>query len=318
MQTKDYGGNSMKRMSLNLSIAVGMVIGLSSLANAHSKHSENFVEGKTVCKGFAPANTMKIPVGQRGSNRFALHAGITEETFNRVLDRVEALYKDEVQALGGTLKVNRRWTDATVNASAQQMGTTWVINMYGGLARHTTITEDGFALVACHEMGHHMGGAPKIDGWYGDSWATNEGGSDYYGTLKCARRYFAQDDNASIVQNMKIDPLAEAKCKEQWSDVTQQYICMRASAAAQSVTALLAELSGDPAPPKFETPDKKVVSKTDDSHPASQCRLDTYYAGVGCKADVSLPVSNTDYRQGTCVAPTDVFGFRPTCWFKPD
>ena len=66
----------------------------------------------------------------------------------------------------------------------------------------TTITVDGMALVACHEMGHHMGGAPKIDGWYGSSWATNEGGADYYGTLKCARRFFAGDDNASIVKTL--------------------------------------------------------------------------------------------------------------------
>ena len=33
--------------------------------------------------------------------------------------------------------------------------------MFGGLAGHETITTDAFALVACHELGHHIGGAQR-------------------------------------------------------------------------------------------------------------------------------------------------------------
>lgn len=314
-----------KRLTVQISVALGSILAFVAMngtkALAHDDHNGwpmNFVEGRSVCEGFAPPNTMNIPVGYTGSNRFMIQAGITEAEFNSVLDRIQSLYEAEIKSRGGELKINRKWTDGTVNASAQQMGTTWIINMYGGLARHSTITKDGFALVACHELGHHLGGYPKIDSWFGDKWATNEGGSDYYGTLKCARRYFANDDNAEALKSIAIDPTAATKCREQFSNLDQQNVCIRSSAAAQSVTALLATLAGNTTMPKYDAPDKKVVTRTDDSHPAAQCRLDTYYAGIGCKADVSSALSDSDYRPGSCISESDAFGWRPLCWFKPN
>ena len=70
----------------------------------------------------------------------------------------------------------------TVNANASQRGRTWIVNMYGGLARRPEITPDGFAMVLCHELGHHMGGFPFVSGW-----AANEGQSDLFATLSCGR-----------------------------------------------------------------------------------------------------------------------------------
>lgn len=314
-----------RKISIRFALASVSVLAFSAMngaiAQAHDDHEgwpENFVEGRDVCQGFAPPNTMNIPVGYTGSNRFMIQAGITEAEFNSVLDRIQKLYEDEIRTHGGELKINRKWTDGTVNASAQQMGTTWIINMYGGLARHSTITKDGFALVACHELGHHLGGYPKIQSWFGEKWATNEGGSDYYGTLKCARRYFANDDNAEALKTIVIDPTAANKCREQWSNVDQQNICIRSAAAAQSVTALLATLAGNTTMPTFTAPDKNVVTRTNDAHPAAQCRLDTYFAGVGCKADVTSALSDTDFRPGSCISENDIFGYRPLCWFKPN
>ena len=84
--------------------------------------------------------------------------------------------------------------------------------MFGGLARHKLVTPDGFALVACHEMGHHLGGAPRRGGW-----ASNEGQSDYYATTKCARRIWAEDNNAAIMQDriskgLEISEKAQQEC----------------------------------------------------------------------------------------------------------
>lgn len=278
---------------------------------------------QTLCEGFLPQNTMRIPVGKTGTLRMqwnvtspANAGGISEKQFNDVMDRVETLFSDDVKRAGGTLKVNRLWKDDTVNASAQELGTSWVLNMYGGLARHKATTIEGMALVACHELGHHLGGAPKIKGWYGDDWATNEGGADYYATLKCLRRYFAQDDNASIVAAAQIDPMVADRCSTQFSNPADQAICMRNSMAAQSVTALFFDLSGDKAMAQFSTPDSKVVSRMDDDHPATQCRMDTYFNGAVCHVDSSVPNSKTDYKEGSCVQGQDQFGWRPLCWFK--
>ncbi len=69
--------------------------------------------------------------------------------------------------------------------------------------------------------------------------------------------------------------------------------------------------------PSFGTPDKKEVSRMYDQHPETQCRMDTYYAGMLCVAKENEALSDTDYKQGTCYQPRDAVGFRPRCWFFP-
>ncbi|MEK7358646.1 MAG: hypothetical protein AAB250_19535 [Bdellovibrionota bacterium] len=278
-----------------------------------------------LCEGFLPANTMRIPVGtnETNSSEFAAKrtrkkapvGSLTEAQFNEVMDRIEKFYTPVVAKAGGKLTVNRLWKDATVNASAQQMGNSWVINMYGGLARHPQVTVEGMALVACHEMGHHLGGAPKVSGWFGDDWATNEGGSDYYATMKCLREYFAEDDNAAVIKVTKIDATATKLCKAQWNTPDEIALCQRISLAGSSVAYLFQDLSKEKTKPEFDTPDKAVVTEMDDAHPATQCRMDTYLAGLSCTVDKSVPVSDTDYKEGSCVEGTHDVGFRPRCWF---
>ena len=320
----------MKGIGLSLAAVIVASASVLTFGQANVKAAVSAVEGtpkvaaqnvqvKNLCDGFAPANTMSIPVGAKFQSRFATGGGITEQQFNAVMDRIQLLYADIIKARGGELQINRLWSDGTVNASAQQIGGKWILNMYGGLARHPVVTPDAMALVACHEMGHHLGGAPKIKGYDDEpEWAANEGGADYFGTLKCGRRFFEDPNNAAIVKGLNVDPLAAAKCEEQFSNVDQQLICKRETVAATALTKLLAELGGDAKAPTVGTPDKSVVDETYDGHPAAQCRLDTYFAGAGCKADVTSELSETDYRQGSCVAPQDAFGFRSTCWFKPD
>ena len=262
--------------------------------------------------GFLPENNLSIPVGDKSA------AGLTEEQFNDVIDQYEGIYSSIISGMGGTLKVNRLWDNATVNASAQRQGTTWVVNMYGGLARHATITADGFALVVCHEIGHHLGGAPKVAGFLGmNAWASNEGQADYYATLKCLRQAFLNDDNASIVSNMNVPALLSEKCSKQYSSKADRDICVRSGMAGASVAGLFAALRSQPEG-KFETPDASVVSRTNDAHPAHQCRLDTYFQGALCDKTLGEEVDQKDEVRGTCHASIgSKSGLRPLCWFKP-
>ncbi|MGZ3770425.1 MAG: hypothetical protein ACXVCP_12845 [Bdellovibrio sp.] len=287
--------------------ALAVVALVATLGFAH-KTAE--VSSQTLCAGFLPENNMKIPVGL-----FTL-GGITEQQFNDVLDRLEKIYADDIAAKGDTLKINRLWTNATVNANATRSGNTEVLNMYGGLARHQATTVEGFALVACHEFGHHNGGAPKLGGFNGN-WATNEGGADYFATLKCLRRFFAEDDNAAILKDLDLDPTAVAGCNGQFSNEQDRLICLRTSLAGQSVANLFQSLRKETTPPTFGTPDHSEVSQMYDNHPQTQCRLDTYFAGMLCPVSESAQVSNTDYKVGTCYSPRDAVGFRPRCWFFP-
>ncbi len=259
--------------------------------------------------GFLPENDLKIPVGVKTVG------GITEAQFNAVIDKLETIYAPIVSNMGGTLRINRKWEDATVNANATRAGS-WVVNMYGGLARHQTITEDGFALVLCHEIGHHLGGAPKVAGFL-NRWASNEGQSDYFATLKCLRKAFLNDKNTTIVRKLKAPVALTQACAKAWPNKDDKAICVRNGMAGASVAALFASLRNKPEA-KFETPDTNIVSRTDDAHPAHQCRLDTYFQGALCEIGLNEDVSQKDEVQGTCHASLGhTSGLRPLCWFKP-
>lgn len=259
--------------------------------------------------GFLPENDLNIPVGAKTVG------GITEPQFNAVIDKLETIYAPIVSNMGGTLRINRKWGDGTVNANATRAGS-WVVNMFGGLARHQTITEDGFALVLCHEIGHHLGGAPKVAGFL-NRWASNEGQSDYFATLKCLRKAFLNDKNSTIVRKLNAPAALTQACAKAWPNKDDKAICVRSGMAGASVAALFAALRNKPEA-KFETPDTKVVAKTDDAHPAHQCRLDTYFQGALCEIGLNEDVSQKDEVQGTCHGSLGhTSGLRPLCWFKP-
>jgi hypothetical protein len=224
--------------------------------------------------GFLPDNDLNIPVGMKTGG------GITEAEFNAEIDRLEKIYTPIAKEMGGKLKIARKWDDGTVNANASRMFSTWNVNMYGGLARHQETTPDAFAMVLCHEIGHHLGGAPKVGGFM-QKWASNEGQSDYFAGLKCLRLAFENDDNEEIVSKMQIPEFSSPV-------------------------------------PQFDSPDRAIVDKTDHSHPAAQCRLDTYFNGALCDKALSDEVDQKDEVKGTCHPKNgDKVGLRPLCWFKP-
>lgn len=257
--------------------------------------------------GFAPENNLKISQWDKATN------GMTKERFLEIVKSVSDVYEPIVASKGGKLSMNNRWDDDTVNASAQQMGKTWMVNMYGGLARHPLTTDDGFALVVCHELGHHIGGAPRK----GISWAANEGQADYFGSMKCLRRVLEKDDNISIVSKMTIDEEATKQCEMVYKNASEVALCQRVAMAGKSLGSLLGSLGGD-AKVNFTTPDKAKVSKTFDAHPAAQCRLDTYFNGILCDKSYDQDTDRSDPKIGTCIASEGyTVGPRPLCWYKP-
>ncbi|MDE2489913.1 MAG: hypothetical protein KGM24_03645 [Elusimicrobia bacterium] len=257
---------------------------------------------------FLPPNSMRIEVDAMGAG------GITHAQFDAVMDQMQAVYGPIIAARGGQLVINRLWDDPTVNASAERNGDQYVLNMYGGLARHPAITQDGMMLVACHEMGHHLGGAPKFSG--GD-WASDEGEADYFATSKCLHRMFADTATRVFTRSSDDNAVARKACDASYKSRSDRAICYRTAMAGMSVTALFTDLGGDPAA-HFDTPDTSVVAQTDDSHPASQCRLDTYFQGALCTKSWKIDMDDNDPAVGACVASQGyTVGLRPRCWYKP-
>lgn len=266
-------------------------------------------ETQTLCEGFLPPNTLSIPVGSPEDK------GITKEQFNAVMDQTEALYAPVIAARGGTFKLNRLWENPTVNASAQRQGSTYIVNMYGGLARHATITQDGMALVVCHELGHHLGGAPKS---WGTGWASNEGQSDYFANLKCLKRIFVETGARNFTRLAGDETTARESCARSYEKPADVELCVRASMAGMSVTTLFRVLRGETRIPRFDTPDPAVVSQTQDSHPGTQCRLDTYFSGSLCPRPAADPLDERNPAVGTCTRASGfTVGLRPRCWYKP-
>lgn len=216
--------------------------------------------------------------------------GLDEATFNQAIDEVEKIYAPIFQGFGASLNIERNWTDATVNAYAQQTGNIWTVAMFGGLARRPEVTKEGFQMVICHEIGHHLGGVPAA------GWASYEGESDYFALHVCAKKVFANAVGSGEVAR---------HCAGQ-PDKKYAFICTVSLSAGQSLGNLLAALGGQ-SEPNYDTPDKSVVRVTDQNHPKAQCRLDTYLAGARCLKgwdDKKIP-SNYD-----AVCDT-----RPKCWF---
>ena len=263
--------------------------------------------------GFLPNNSLRIPENSKFANM------ITENDFNQVIDRLETLYRNDFSRKGANLKIIRYWKGETVNAYASRdlEKNDWIITLYGGLARHPQITLDGFALVICHELGHHIGGAPKKIDDMGDTvWPSNEGQSDYFATLKCLRRLYENDPNETIVAEMSIPPFLKSKCNSTFANANQRAICKRSAMAGLSAGQLFMALSKEPKI-EFTTPDKKIVEQTYHKHPNAQCRLDTYLSGSICKRSLLEEVSYDDEFAGVCSSKfKDSQGQRPKCWHK--
>ncbi len=285
----------------------GILISSLTMTLSFSQSFACDINGKT---GFMPENKLKILKTDKETN------GMTQEKFEAIINRVYVAYSPLAAEKGGTLEMDNNWDDGTVNASANRTGSTWHVNMYGGLARDPLVTDDGFLLVVCHETGHHFGGAPKYGGW-GNTWASNEGQADYFGALKCMKRVLEKDDNLTIVANMTVDPEAKSKCEMVYKSDGEIALCERIAMAGKSLAQLLGSLSGK-TDVAFDTPDTSVVRKTFDSHPQAQCRLDTYFNGSLCDKPFSEDVSDKSPINGTCIQRDGyAVGPRPLCWYKP-
>jgi hypothetical protein len=210
---------------------------------------------------------------------------IQAPVFDKIIDAGFVAYEAETKARNEILRINKLWTDRTVNANVSRnykYGGIVTINMYGGLARHKLIDASGFAIVLCHELGGHAhGGAPYI---VQEVELSAEGQADYKATETCYRRIF---DLVPELQEPKesYEPFIEEKCGEDLS-------CKNGLAGAKGLAMLLADLMGGKEDVKFETPDPYVTMRTMLSYPkTAQCRLDTYFHGM-----MKMP--------------------RPKCWFK--
>jgi hypothetical protein len=258
--------------------------------------------------GFLPENNLLISQWDKATN------GMTQERFLAIIKKVSDVYSPIIASKGGNFLINKKWNDNTVNANAERAGNVWIINMYGGFARHPLTTDDGFAMVVCHEIGHHIGGAPHK----AFDWAASEGQSDYFAAMKCMRRVFEKEDNAAIVSKMVIDDEATKQCSLVYKNATEVALCQRIAMAGKSLGMLIASFNPRHNLVSFSTPAKFVVTSSFEDHPEAQCRLDTFFQGILCDKSYDQEVDSKDPIIGYCIARDGhTVGIRPRCWYKP-
>lgn len=250
-----------------------------------------------------PENTMSIPILDKNE-------GLSEQQYNDVIDKFEKIYTPIVEATGNNLKIQRLWTSPTVNAGTLRSGRNWILKMYGGYARHPLATEDGYTLVLCHELGHHLGGVPRKRGW-----PSVEGQADYFALLKCMREVFKKDDNESVIARVVVPEEIKKRCSRAFEEPSQAAICIRTTLAGLANAAVSASIRHTEVP-KVETPDTSIVEETYEAHPKPQCRLDTYFQASLCTVRSTRRLGDDEVK-GACHEATGFTeGLRPACWFK--
>lgn len=298
------------------SIILGLFLFMSSINFAHSFPFN--CDG--VHTGEYDSNGNEIVIFDLFAENFENQSGMTKEKFISLIDKVVDVVQPIFSKYNAKLTVNKRWDDNATDANSSQWANgNWRVSMYGGLARHKLITDDGLMMVLCHEVGHHIGGAPKKFDVKNNipAWSSAEGQADYFASLKCFRMVIENDDNISIVKSMKIDPVVVQNCNQIYKTEAEIAMCQRSAMASYSVSNYIASRTAFPVI-NFGTPSSKKVGRTEEGHPEEpQCRLDSYFQGALCDKPILEEVSNDNTSIGTCTKNQGFsIGLRPGCWYK--
>jgi hypothetical protein len=260
-----------------------------------------------------PENNLYIGVDQKSVSN------ITESEFHQIIDKIENHYRKSIEGLGVEFTVERDWNDGMVNARAWKKPGHFYFKMYGGLARYETMIADSFMLVACHEMGHLIGGAPTVKPFNN---ASSEGQADYFSTSRCFKEVNKGEDHKSMIKDFAFSPIVLEKCLESFSKDSEDYqICLRTAKANIAMAQTFAALGELQVMPAFDTPDPyERMFILFNGYPNAQCRLDTLFAGSLCNLSKEQRVMpNLDlYNKGFCSKFNGhTKGLRPLCWYVP-
>lgn len=230
---------------------------------------------------------------------------VNERSFNSIPSLVYALHLKELQAQGRTVEIKTDWQKPYFTAWAhQESATHYSLNFWGGLARIPGMNDEGHALTACHELGHVIGGKPKIK-IKQFLWSSAEGQSDYFATGVCLKRYFSymyKLKKLSIPED--IPEVSFTLCRTTYEKEEDFLICLNSSKAINAFRKVLIHLGQYQKTIEIDTPSRQVVKATMfDSYPEEQCRIDTLFQGSLC-SEKDFPC---DKKQ---------IGARPVCWYR--
>ena len=170
--------------------------------------------------------------------------------------------------------------------------------------------EEQYAATVCHELGHVIGGYPKM--YFPTSWEISvEGQADYFSTHICLKKVLSQ----IAVTPREPDMLAKASLVCKNARPSEFETCVRIAGLS------FARWNFNPLGyARRSTPDGLVgtlwdvysinnwmpITGLDVQHPDQQCRFNTMLAGAICPSNAAL------------CRGTPLEGARPSCWLGTD
>jgi hypothetical protein len=243
---------------------------------------------------------------------------ISQEKFLELATRTRAVYGPIFKKLKLNLSVEANWQNPDKNAYAFRRGKNAIVILSGGFARINFMTPDAYLAVICHEIGHHLGGYPKLNSSW---WASSEGQADYFATLKCMKNMLRGDkDNFAISRKLELPTQVKHECYRQYRMSGENYnICLRSAKAAEDFGRALHHNRSLPDVERISLMNRsdRAVAVTEVGHPDPQCRVDTMYQGALCNLPPTIPLDYKDELKGTChERKGHQLGTRPACWFS--
>ncbi len=227
----------------------------------------------------------------------------------KIIDQFENRYAADFKSLGREFKIFLDWDVMKPSAWTQEAGD---VHLNGGLLKHPKLTDDLLRLILCHEVGHHLGGHPKVD-WL--EWSSIEHQADYFAGTKCMRELLA--DDLVLVDLAGVPSKVVEDCSAQHKATHERNVCVRTILAGFAFVDLYKKDS----PLSMTEKEKTVAPNTNRglvNLTTSQCRFDNFYQSALCTADSKTRMPDDDEVEGSCHEATGLpVGARSACWFKP-
>ena len=203
---------------------------------------------------------------------------INELKFNKVVMEIYSLYIQKALKNKLKLRVHTNWSSPYFSAWASKKQDIYKINFWGGLARINSMTLESWEFIVCHEIGHILGGKPKMR-IKGHSWASAEGQADHFAITECLPNYYKTFKKTKDTQTY-IQDLDYYKCFSM--DDTNK--CIRVLNAGHAFSNVLEFLNHDKNILKatYDKTAPHVLNTLFDSYPSNQCRLDIFNKNATC------------------------------------
>jgi hypothetical protein len=244
---------------------------------------------------------------------------LTEEEFNSTVKRIRDYFTPVFAAAGKSINVYSSWSFPMNNAFATQDKNGTSVYFFGLFTMNKFMTKDSFLFVACHEIGHHLGGFPKQTGSM--SWASDEGQADYFAANKCYRELLKNDPENENADKLVLSDSVKELCKAQYPAEDEYRICLRSVRAGEDVGKMLdyMKTSVESKQVLLLEPEPAPATKTLVAHPDPICRTHGILSASLCNRPSDVAISDTDETVGVCHEKNgDKIGYRALCWFKPE